>query len=323
MDQPAPEDTKSILDSLGRITKLEDSVRDFINAGRHQVELLKTSDTWNQICSSLDVIGDTTLAVQDYLTTSYPQSEGLKYVYTYGLLQALFIQQDAARHLTEAFDIPYESSERLNKIRELRNSAIGHPTKQSVRKSRHYNYISRISLAKNGFTLLRTTDGSEPEFIDVDVVATVAEQFVEIEKALSSLSSKLAFKDKMHREQFGNDRLVDTFHASVGYLFEKVSQAIHSPSESNVSFGLSMLCSVEKMYLQFEASLLERRELTDYTRYDLDEYKHAILRLKNYLSSNTSQMVESDARIFLFYLREQHKHFVKLAEEIDGEYREA
>lgn len=31
-------------------------------------------------------------------------------------------------------------------------------------------------------------------------------------------------------------------------------------------------------------------------------------------------MVEADARIYLFYIREEHKHFVEIAKEIDEDY---
>ena len=126
----------------------------------------------------------------------------------------------------------------------------------------------------------------------------------------------------MHRQKFENNLLKNIFHASTGYLFEKVSQGIHSPTPSNSSFGLSMLGSIEGMYAKFEAALLERRELTEYTRYDLNEYKHAIFVLKDYLSGNPKGLSESDARVYHFYLREQHKHFVKIAEEIDNDYGE-
>ncbi|MGB3463094.1 MAG: hypothetical protein WBA33_14120 [Rhodanobacter lindaniclasticus] len=314
---------ESILSALHRITQLEDEVRDFINTGRHQVELLSSRNTWNQICSSLDVIGDTALSIQDYVTSPFPASDGLKYVYTYGLLQSLFLQQDAVRHLSEAFNLPHSPSERLTRIRDIRNSAIGHPTKQGGNENRRYNYISRITMAKTGFTLMRASVDDDAKFIDVDLVAIIGEQLTDIEDALSSLSTKLQEADRMHREKFGNNLLRDIFHASTGYLFEKVSQGIHSPSYSNSSFGLSMLGSIEEMYKRFEAALLERRELNDYTRYDLNEYTHAIGVLKGYLSGNPKGLSESDARVYHFYLREQHKHFVAIAEEIDSEYREA
>ena len=140
------ESLENILSALRGIMRLEDEVRDFINTGRHQIELLASRSTWNQICSSLDVIGDTALSIQDYVTSPYPSSDGLKYIYTYGILQSLFLQQDAVRHLSEAFNLPHSPGERLTKIRDIRNSAIGHPTKQGSNENRHYNYISRITM---------------------------------------------------------------------------------------------------------------------------------------------------------------------------------
>ena len=52
-----------IREAIIEARRLEVKVRDHINTHRHQVALLKDSSTWNQICSSLDVIGDTLFAI--------------------------------------------------------------------------------------------------------------------------------------------------------------------------------------------------------------------------------------------------------------------
>jgi len=307
--------------TLRRVSKLEDAVREFINTGRHQAGLLQSRETWNQICSSLDVIGDTVLCIEDYVSSPYPSTTGLKYIFTYGILQALFLQQDAVRHLSEAFDFEYTPSDGLMKIRNIRNAAIGHPTKHQIKTSKYYNYISRMSLAKTGFTLMRSSSEEETRFLDIDVSTIIAEQLADIETALNSLAGKLKEADRMHKEKFGGKLISDIFHSSTSYLFEKVAQGIHSPSENNRSFGLSMLGSIEKMYAEFESAMEERSELDEYTRFDLDEYKHAIGVVREFLSENPRGIGESDARIYLFYLRQQHDHFVKIAQEVDEEYK--
>lgn len=317
-----PNNLKEIISALNRISTLEDSVREFINTTRYQSELLKNLDNWNQICSSLDTIGDTLYSTEDYINAEYPESEGLKYIFTYGILQALFIQQDSMQHLSEAFELEYERSEKLKKIRALRNAAIGHPSKNEVKweKRTYYNYISRMSLDKWGFTLLRSSEKDRNEFMDVSLLSIIEEQTHEIENSYRLLVEKLNKDDKMHREKYKDKLLVDIFPSSMGYSFEKVSQGIHSPSNSNRFFGLSMLESIEKTYTKFEDALRERNELDDYTSYDLDEYKHGIAVLKSYLSGENEIMEEKDARIYSFYLYEQHKHFEKIAEEIDSHY---
>ena len=312
-----------IEESLIKFFDIEKKVRDHINTHRYQKVLISELDNWSQICSSLDTLGDTGLALQSYFKSEYPTTAGLSYIYTYGLLQALFIQQDAMNHLSEAFDVSYELSEELKGIRAVRNASIGHPTKNRVKKTTYFNHISRISMNKGGFNLVRFYDEGESEFIDVDFVQIVETQLIGINKAYLSINEKLQEIDEKHRAKFMEKPLIDIFHSSMGYMFEKVGQAIYSPSSSNTDFGLSMLESIEKTYNEFQAALQERNELSDYSQYDLDEYFHGIKRVKAYLTnSNANEFSESDARIYLYYLQKNNKNFESLAREIDESYVE-
>jgi hypothetical protein len=296
-------------------------VRKYINTTRYQTSLLKDLDVWNQICSSLDTIGDTTYSINDYLDSDYPESIGLKYIFTYGILQSLFIQQDAIKHLSEAFEVPFDLSDKLRNIRAIRNASIGHPTKNTVKDTNYYNYISRITIHKYGFTLMRSSEKDRADFLEIDLLSIIADQLNEIKKSYKMISEKLIEADRMHKEKHKNKLIVDIFHSSMGYLFSKVAEGIHT-NGSNRTFGLSMLSSIEETYQQFENELKNRNELNDYIKYDLDEYKYAIERLKAYLSGSNYNMNESDGRIFHFYLYKQHSHFVKIAEEIDEEYNQ-
>ena len=65
----------------------------------------KDSAAWNQLCSSLDAIGDTELAFDAYAALPEPSDEGTTYILVYGILQALVLQQDAVRHVAEALSI--------------------------------------------------------------------------------------------------------------------------------------------------------------------------------------------------------------------------
>lgn len=132
----------SIDEKISEINRLTESVRAHINTHRYQSALLDDSSKWNQVCSSLDVIGDSLEAIQSYEQEDYPNAIGLKYLFTYGLLQALFLMQDALRHLSETFDIPFQLTDTLREIRNFRNASIGHPTKQDQKGKRYYNYIS-------------------------------------------------------------------------------------------------------------------------------------------------------------------------------------
>lgn len=307
---------------MARIDDLEESVRKYINTTRYQNDLLSDSDNWNKICSSLDTIGDTLYSQQDYLEEEYPASVGLKYIFTYGLLQALFIQQDAMNHLSEAFGIKFELTDRLKEIRALRNASIGHPTKNKSKEATYFNYISRMTLSKKGFTLMRSYDQGHNEFVDVDIYSLVHDQLKDIEASYKLLDEKLKEADRVHREKYQDNLLADLFQSSISYTFSKVAEGIHSPLGNNVPSALSMLNSIQETYQKFEASLLKRGDLNEYTKYDLDEYNHALNKLESYLNGNDSELSESDARIYHFYIREQHNHFEQIAKEIDKDYQE-
>ncbi|MBR7630061.1 hypothetical protein KAT72_13820 [Aeromonas popoffii] len=314
---------KNIEEGLIKLFDIEAQVREHINTHRYQKILISELDNWSQICSSLDTLGDTGLALKSHFKSEFPVDTGLSYIYTYGLLQALFIQQDAMTHLSEAFEVPYELSDELKSIRALRNASIGHPTKNRVKKTTYFNHISRISMSKAGFTLARFYDEGESEFIDVDFKEIVETQLIGINNAYALISEKLREIDEQHRAKFMEKPLADILHSTMGYMFEKVGQAIYSPSSSNVSFGLSMLESIEEAYNNFQSALQERNELPEHIQYELDEYFHGVKRVKNYLThSKASDFSEADARIYLFYLQKSHKSFENLAREIDEDYVE-
>jgi tetratricopeptide (TPR) repeat protein len=311
----------SIETIIGQIGNLEDAVRKHINTHRYQVDLLKDSSNWNQICSSLDVIGDTIYAISSYEAADFPKDNGLQYVYTYGLLQALFLQQDAIRHLSEAFDIKLNLSDKLLDIRGIRNASIGHPTKQNQNGTRFYNHISRISMSKAGFDLMRYSEPRKHDMVNVNISSMVQDQLTEVAIGYKEIASKLAEADKMHKEEFIKELLQDIFPSAMGYFFEKIGQGIWAHSVDDQDFGKSNLRMLKETYIKYQDAIKERNELHEYTEFALSEYFHAIKRLEEYLSSQSSSMDELDARIYLSYLRAEHKGFVELAKEIDEQYQ--
>jgi hypothetical protein len=311
----------NISEQVSSINELTDAVRKHINTHRYQSTLLDDSRLWNQICSSLDVIGDSLFAIESYTSEDYPDDTGLKYIYTYGLLQALFLMQDALRHLSEAFNIQFELTSTLKEIRNFRNASIGHPTKQDQKGQRYYNYISRISMSKGGFDLMRSTGDREHSFVHVDIAKACSDQLDGIIEAYRKITEKLEEIDQMHKEKFKDTPMSDVFHSAMGYFFEKISQGIHAHSYGDREFGHTHVRLVKETYEKFKSSLQDRNELHEYTEYDLNEYFHALGKLDEYLSGGEKSMEEADARIYLSYLRHEHEHFVAIAKEIDEDYQ--
>lgn len=226
---------------IRQVGDLEKVIRDHINTHRYQVDLLRDSSNWNQICSSLDVIGDTMFAIGSYGASEFPKDSGLQYIYTYGLLQSLFLQQDALRHLSEAFDIQLNPSPTLMEIRGIRNASIGHPTKQNQKGERYYNYISRMSMSKHGFDLLRHSEHRNFDVVNVDIPAMVQKQLAEVISGYTVISDKLEEADRMHKKRFKSSLLRDVFPSAMGYFFEKIGQGIWAHSPGDREFGRSNL----------------------------------------------------------------------------------
>lgn len=153
-------------------------------------------DNWDRICSSSDVINDTLQAIGSYVKSDYPNKNvGLRYLYVYGLLQALYLQQDAVECLfgtlrkcyPESLKFSYERSDDLKEIRQLRNETTGHPTEA---RNGVFTYINRVSLSKWHFGKLCSSKSVGNEFSSVDLFSVLKKQTLAIESDLRILVEK-------------------------------------------------------------------------------------------------------------------------------------
>jgi hypothetical protein len=103
-----------------KISQLEERIREFINSGRKQSSLLTDSSAWNKLCSSLDLIGDTELAILSYPNLCNTQDDGASYLIIYGILQTLLLQQDATKNISDSLGIKVKLPKPLEDIRIIR-----------------------------------------------------------------------------------------------------------------------------------------------------------------------------------------------------------
>lgn len=89
------------------LSELKSEIRHFINLPRRQHELLANPASWNTLCSALDVIGDTELALEAYVKWERRPEDGEKYLLVYGALQVMEVQQDAVKYICETLEVPY------------------------------------------------------------------------------------------------------------------------------------------------------------------------------------------------------------------------
>ena len=60
-------------------------------------------DDWNLLCVAMDTLDDTCLALEDYEAAGLGTESREKYLRLYGMLQAVFLQQDCICYLHKMF----------------------------------------------------------------------------------------------------------------------------------------------------------------------------------------------------------------------------
>jgi hypothetical protein len=303
------------------ISGLEDQIRDHINRARTQFILLQDPQSWNQLCSSLDVIGDTELCFDAYEESPTPSKDGATYILVYGVLQALVLQQDAVRHMSEALAIPFVPDPLLQEIREVRNSSIGHPTKRDRGGSRSH-FISRISMSKNGFQLMTVyPDHGPAEFKWVDIPSLISKQRTQLRAAMTQVVSALAERDREHRGMFKDAKLVDAFPPVLDYYIRKVFESTHGSKP--VEYGGLHVKLLQEAIERFKSELERRgsRGAYDAVEYHIGLVEYPLTELADYFQApGSSRLNERDAYIFASFVQEEFDQLRRMAAEIDEDY---
>ena len=104
------------------------------NAGREHFFKRENRDAYAAYYTAMFLIQDTGESVQSHMKRDFSSNPWRAYIEFWGVMQAIFIQQDAIRELYEAvigskLKIPKQSD--WEKIREIRNLCAGHPAKRT------------------------------------------------------------------------------------------------------------------------------------------------------------------------------------------------
>jgi hypothetical protein len=302
------------------ISELETEIRDFINRPRRRHELVADPASWNTLCSALDVISDTELALESYTSWEHGCRDGEKYLLVYGALQVMEVQQDAAKYLCNTLAVPLSWPKDLDIIRSIRNDAIGHAMRGKQEKIWKSSFIQRSDMTHQSFTLF--TAFSEGQRFGVrrriNMVPLMSIQRIFLTDKLQSVVDKLRSDEMAHREVHKAELLRDIFPDTLGYLFTKVT-------EMSAASG-PCLREAKGMLVRFREAL-ERRgewlkdsgaayyyELAEYAADELDRY---------FYPQEVRRLTERDVLVFASFLQNQMEELRRVAKEIDDEYASA
>ena len=307
------------------IAQLVEEIRKLINRPRKKYALLQDQAMFVMLCSSMDTIEDTELCFDAFLTEDIDRADdGVKYVFVYGVLQALFVQQDAVQNFHEALNMPYTQDPSLENIRDIRNDSVGHPTKRGKSQGRSYNFISRITLGSQGFQL-RTIyrDGQQDCIKNVNVpelITTQRDVFVDV---LDNVIKTLENEEMEHRKKFAGKKLAGVF-SSTSYPLSKIFEVLN-PKSAHAPLGENHVDRILRSIEAFKTGLKDREILEAYERkggkHTLELLAYALQQLQTYFRDRAETHInEKDAYIFAHFVRTQIQNLRQIAEEIDKEY---
>ena len=311
----------AIIQQVNKIDGRVSEIRDHVNHPWQRELIFADKVKWDKVCSCMDVLGDTQLAIDHFFTLQKFSGDNGGHLYLYGLLQAIFLQQDAANHLSEALfnkSIKWKRDyPNLYMIRELRNDAAGHPTKRGDNESFHY--IARHSVSKNHFELASYFPKKKKfEHRSVyirDIIEKHENSICEIlDKIIEQMKSIL----KNHKKKFKGRKLIDFVPSDFGYSVEKVFEGIYNKYPlAEMNFKL-----LKKSYEAIKSEIDQR-----YTTYKaisgvnnlVNQIDHIISRLEDWIS-NKNLYQNKDAEVFMTAFDDRFEELKEMLVEIDKEF---
>jgi hypothetical protein len=303
-------------------------IRDYVGDPRHQPRLMADEFSWHQLCAAMDIIEDTDSAVDAYVGHDFPNDTGEKYLRIYGILQGLYLQQDALVDLIDAIR-PVRGinptdvlTDGLNRVRGARNVSIGHPTRHGRKPPFSTHAIIQMSMRKEGFSLSSYPKKNSKPFQDIAVLKLIAKQRAETTRILLAVVEDLRERDENHRAQFREVKLMQAFD-HVSYAFENIFEELagNSPGAMGkwgVDHLRKSLADLEKE-LQTRGLSIESYSSIQYLY--RDEIEYPLTELRKFLYREPSDIPSSrSASVYTDALRPYFDQLREIAREIDEEY---
>ncbi|MCI0626996.1 MAG: hypothetical protein L0387_36005 [Acidobacteria bacterium] len=306
-------------------------IRDLINAPWKQSRLYKNRPSWLQMCSALDVVGDTELAIDAFSAPEVGQSNGVRYLAIYGLLQTLYTQQDAVFHLCKALQIKsvavskdWREYPAVNNVRNIRNRAIGHPTESGRKAPFSYHFISRVTLTEKGFDLHSMWDDGREEWRSVPLKTLIDDQKRDLGHILGLVVEELRAEAAAHRERFRMEEMAKIFPASLPYGFQNIFQATRAePDLVRVTMAKAALGEIKGVLHDFSEAAT-KRGFAEALHLDWTYEEHALIALDAYFDHLLARLDPNidhrTAYIFAAFLEKQIDYLRQTAKEIDEDF---
>lgn len=299
---------------MSKIANLEQRIREEINKSSYIFQRLIEAGDWGRVCSAMDMLGDSEVAFDGWLHASDVENLGLRYIMIFGVLQVLFVQQDAAIRLCSAFGVNPSKmlSAELREIREIRNPSVGHPVLRDDGSSHH---ITRATLSSRGFQMASYWPDGRSQYWSVNLRDLVTKQRKLLTPLLQETLQQVIAWENEHRQRFRDDRLASEIN---DYLLQNLWRAVHEVDRAPM--GPSTIEMVRENIAAFETGLLERIPASPIAE-ELGSIRHGLDRLTSYFQiAAPTEMDRKDADLFVSHVVDRLRHLRDIAAEIDSDF---
>lgn len=309
-------------------------IREFVTQRRIQDKLLENKPFYLQLCSCMDTVSDNQQAIDAYVAKIDETTDNIGEVYlqVYGLLQSIFVQQDASIDMAKSLNITdyIRNYPALFDIREIRNQIAGHPTNymRKNKQGQSYNTIIQCSLTKKSFEILSYDSQAGHATKKIKVANVIHDQQLYIVEILDKILNEIKKRDKEYRLKFKDTKISECFTSpDVFYCCEKTMEALISGEHAIPELGKFGIGGIESALKKFAVKLEEREiKVTTYPGVEIvfNDCKYPLEKLNEYFSclveNRKPSINNKTAGIFSEYLRSKVKELFEMAKEIDEEY---
>jgi len=213
--------------------KIRESLHDSTIA-KTKVLQKREKGLWYQLWVCLDTINCSEIALLEFKDLKKEDFVKAPNLLTYGLLQTLYVQQDALSNLSESiFDkkINFWSGKypSLSYVRNIRIITIGHPTKKNRNESAtKYCVIDQGSLTKEGFSFWVW---SKTEFKQQHIKFSelIKKQKEALLRELKKLHRQIEKKEVKHKKKFKGQSLSSFLPSEEPYSFSLLGKIAYDP----------------------------------------------------------------------------------------------
>lgn len=189
----------------------------------------KYKGDWSKLWVAVDNIEDTQLAIDEY-----PSLKDFSRLAIYGLLQSMFVQQDAIFHLENSIKIPTPDWEKdypkLHEIRNIRHETIGHPISNEYERYTSISHLNNLNILDYG---VWSRNGFEHKTINIKEIITTQHDL--LVKEIERIMKKIIEDEKKHKLNF-KDKSLTKLLDSTGYHIEKLWSFEKSREYSVINF---------------------------------------------------------------------------------------